>query len=76
MSIETAEMIWRLAGAYLGVGALFAVYFVGRGVDLLDGAAKGSGLMFRLLLFPGAAALWPILLLRGLFAPSSKGKRQ
>ncbi|MCB2096387.1 MAG: hypothetical protein KDE05_02035 [Parvularculaceae bacterium] len=74
MSIETAEMIWMAVGGYLGLGALFAFYFVLRGVDGLDHAAKGAGAPFRLLLFPGAAALWPILLLRMLATPKGSAR--
>jgi len=74
LSIETAEMIWLAVGFYLGLGALFALYFVLRGVDLLDHAAKGAAAPFRLLLFPGAAALWPVLLLRMLMTPKGSGR--
>lgn len=70
MPIELAEMIVLFAGAYFGVGALFGFYFVLRGAERLDGAAKGAGPVFRILLFPGAAGLWPILLIRMLFAPA------
>lgn len=76
MSIELAEMIWLAVGAYLGVGALFALYFVLRGVDRRDAAARGAGFLFRLFLFPGAAALWPLLLMRKLFAPEPKEPRR
>ena len=76
VSIELAEMIWLAAGAYLGAGALFALYFVLRGVDRLDAAARGAGLLFRFFLFPGAAALWPLLLLQMLIAPARKGHRR
>jgi hypothetical protein len=61
-------MIERLAGAlvlmvelYLGLGLLFAVAFAWRGVQRVDPRARGSRLGFRLLLVPGAAALWPLL---------------
>lgn len=72
MSIELAETIWLAVGAYLGAGSLFAFYFVQRGVDRLDAAARGAGFFFRLFLFPGAAALWPLLLMRMLFAPAPR----
>lgn len=65
-------MIWLAVGAYLGAGALFALHFVVRGVDRLDAAARSAGFLFRLFLFPGAAALWPLLLMRTLFAPASR----
>ena len=46
------------------VGVLFAVAFVTVGVGRVDAAAKGAGVGFRLLILPGAAALWPVLLRR------------
>ena len=54
-------MIW-LAGAYAAVGVLFAVAFATWGIQRVDPAAKGAPLGFRLLILPGSAALWPLLL--------------
>ena len=50
--------------AYFSFGALFAVAFVTIGVQRIDSQAKGSGLGFRLLIFPGAVAFWPLMLRR------------
>jgi len=47
---------------YFVLGLLFAVAFVAIGVEQLDPNAKGSGLAFRLLILPGSAAFWPLLL--------------
>ncbi len=52
--------------AYLGLGLLFALAFVGVGVTRVDPVARDSGPSFRLLLLPGAILLWPILLRRWL----------
>lgn len=49
---------------YAAAGMLFAVAFVARGVDAIDPVAKGSSLGFRLIILPGSAALWPLLLRR------------
>lgn len=49
---------------YTLVGLLFAGFFVSLGVQKLDSEAKGSGVAFRLLIVPGAAAFWPMLLAR------------
>ncbi len=54
-------MIW-LAGAYVAASAVFAAAFVTWGVQRVDPAAKGAPLGFRLLILPGCAALWPLLL--------------
>jgi len=49
---------------YFGVGLVFAVAFVTTGAKRLDPNASGSGIAFRLLIFSGSAALWPLLLRR------------
>jgi hypothetical protein len=45
-------------------GLVFAIAFVTTGVKRIDSQAIGSGVGFRVLIFPGAAALWPLLLRR------------
>lgn len=49
-------------GVYLAIGAVFALAFAWRGAAAIDPLARGAGLGFRLLVLPGAAALWPMLL--------------
>jgi hypothetical protein len=51
---------------YAAVGFIFAFAFVTVGVKRLDPNANGSSLAFRLLIFPGSAAFWPLLLRRWL----------
>lgn len=63
MSVENAEIFWTVIAVYLAIGAAFAIHFSARGVDRIDSAASDAGFFFRLLVFPGAAALWPMLLL-------------
>ncbi|MDZ7627030.1 MAG: hypothetical protein U5J99_01330 [Parvularculaceae bacterium] len=62
MSIIAAEMIWVGVGAYLAVGLMFALVFVVGGAGRIDRATKGAGALFRVLILPGAALLWPLLL--------------
>lgn len=52
-----------IAGAYLFSGVVFACWFVFRALDRFDPAAHGAGIAFRLILLPGAIALWPCLLI-------------
>jgi hypothetical protein len=66
MDIWTADWMIRLLGYYALAGALFAVAFVTVGAAKLDPRAAGAGFGFRVVIFPGAAALWPWLLLRWL----------
>ena len=59
-----AESFVNALTAYAAIGFLFAILFVCAGVQRVDAVAKGARLGFRLLIFPGVTALWPILLLR------------
>lgn len=61
-----AQWVVNLAMVYAALGVAFAIAFVFYGVDRIDSAAKHTPLMFRLLIFPGVAALWPLLLKRWL----------
>lgn len=49
---------------YAAIGVLFAIVFVIRGVGRVDPAAPGSSWGFRLMILPGSAAFWPLLLAR------------
>jgi hypothetical protein len=49
---------------YAGLGLAFAVAFVAVGVQRVDPVAEHAPLGFRLIILPGAAALWPLLLVR------------
>ncbi len=51
-------------GVYAVLGVVFAVPFVVRGVGKIDPVAQNGTWGFRVLIFPGSVALWPILLLR------------
>jgi hypothetical protein len=62
MSIETAEAIVGTLAGYLVLGLVFAAAFVTWGVAAIDPAAQGMPRLARLLIVPGAAALWPLLL--------------
>jgi hypothetical protein len=59
-----AKVFANLLVAYALFGLVFAGFFVSLGVQKLDSEAKGSGIGFRLLIFPGVAAFWPKLLSR------------
>lgn len=66
MGILVASWIVRIIGIYLALGILFAVLFVWRGASKIDPSASQATAGFRLMIFPGAAALWPLLLWRWL----------
>jgi hypothetical protein len=60
--MSAAEIILLVAGIYTGIGAVFGVAFVVAGAARVDHAAAGAPWSFRLLIWPGAAALWPLML--------------
>jgi len=60
--MAATEWLVNVLIAYGALGALFAVAFVTRGISRVDPAAKGTGAGFRLIVFPGSAVLWPLLL--------------
>ena len=53
--------LW-LAGIYAVVGIAFAAVFVAVGIGRVDPFARNAPLGFRLIVLPGCAALWPLLL--------------
>lgn len=59
---------------YLGVGAVFAAAFVTAGVGRVDPAARGARWSFRLLIAPGCAAMWPVMLLKWMRAGAREGR--
>ena len=62
MPLSIAELFATALRLYAVAGALFAVPFAWRGAGALDPAARQGSWGFRLLILPGAAALWPVLL--------------
>lgn len=58
------EVVLVAGGAYLAVGLIVAIPFVLVGANRIDEAAGGSGWGFRLVIIPGSAALWPVLVAR------------
>ena len=49
---------------YLSIGAVFSVAFVLAGMRRVDAVSQEAGLGFKLLTLPGAALLWPIMLMK------------
>ena len=57
-------IVLGVIGTYLFAGSLFAIAFVGRGARDLDSNVNQAPWTFRVIIAPGAAALWPLLLSR------------
>ena len=71
MALQIASWCLLVIGAYLLIGTLFAVPFLLRGVHKIDPAALEGSTGFRVLIFPGTVALWPLLLRRWLSGSGS-----
>jgi hypothetical protein len=61
-----AAVLLILLGLYLAGGLLFAGVFAFLGVQKIDPHAMQGTWGFRLLIIPGAAVFWPLLLRRWL----------
>ena len=59
-----AAVLFILLGVYLACGFVFAIPFVLFGVKKIDPHAAHGSWGFRLLIIPGTAAFWPLLLCR------------
>ena len=57
-----AQVISIVFAAYVLIGVAFGLYFVFKPAHVIDPAAKGTGFLFRLVIFFGSAGLWPFLL--------------
>jgi len=62
--MSIAESLANLLTGYAVVGVLFAIAFVTVGIRAVDPAAEESSVGFRLIIFPGVAAFWPLMLIR------------
>jgi len=62
MPLLLAYSIVGAATAYLIAGVFVAIPFVTRWVVRVDPAARDGTAGFRILIFPGAVLLWPLLL--------------
>lgn len=60
------------AGLYLALGLVFAIPFVTKGVTRIDEGAHGSGWGFRILIIPGSAVFWPLLLRKWMASGNNK----
>ena len=68
--MQVAEFFVAALAVYGLAGAVFAVAFVLFGIHRIDPVAEHSPTGFRLIVIPGVAALWPLLLTRWLRAVS------
>lgn len=55
------NIILYIGAFYLAIGVLFGVIFLLFRINKVDVAAVGSSVWFKLMILPGIAALWPVL---------------
>ena len=67
--MPVTETILLAFATYAVLGIVFAFWFVFRGAARIDPVVRGGTIGFRVLILPGSAVLWPLLLLRSLRAP-------
>jgi len=64
MSFTVANWIVGALAVYAVIGIVFAIPFVFVGAGRIDPTAGSGTIGFRLLILPGAALLWPVMLVR------------
>lgn len=64
MSVAAAEMFWGVIGLYLTIGFGVAIVFALWAAAATDFRARGGSILFRIILMPGAALLWPYMVAR------------
>jgi hypothetical protein len=59
--MQWAQLIVYSIFVYLGLGVLFALWFVVFGMAKLDESARGTSFFLRLIIFFGAVPFWNLL---------------
>lgn len=57
-----ASVVLGFAAGWIALGVLVALPFAFFGAPRVLDAAKGSSIAFRLMVLPGAALLWPLVI--------------
>jgi len=60
--VSAVQLALLAVGVYAAVGVVFSLAYAARIAPARDGALRASGWSVRLLLIPGAVAVWPLLL--------------
>jgi len=60
--------LFSILGIYLLLGAIFSIFFLWKGIGKVDAGTNGSGLVFKLMLFPAMTVFWVIFLRKWLKA--------
>jgi hypothetical protein len=71
MSVAWAETVVGAVALYGAIGVAFAAVFLAIGLRRVDPVAEAGPLRFKLLIAPGIAVLWPLMLVM-LFTGSAR----
>lgn len=71
MPLTVAQWLVMLLQLYALIGFLFAIAFLWRGVGKTDPVAAEGTRGFKILIFPGCVAFWPLLMRRWLGGTTS-----
>ena len=75
--METMVMVLLIVAAiYLCCGLVFAIFFVTKGVTIVDEGAHGATIGFRIIIIPGSMVFWPLLVKKWRSANKIKSKEQ
>lgn len=64
MTEHTAQQVWLIVGAYFCCGLIVGLIVLLFALKRIDRSAAPTPLRVRLLILPGLAALWPLVILR------------
>lgn len=64
MAADSVLIALRVFGIYVGLGFLFSLIFLWKGLSKVDEDAKGTSFGFKLLLLPGLCFFWPQFLIK------------
>ncbi|MEM9686936.1 MAG: hypothetical protein AAF934_08450 [Bacteroidota bacterium] len=59
---QLISYILTAVACYSIAGVLFSLLFLWKGLTKTDPATKGSGVVFKLLIFPGLIIFWPLFI--------------
>ena len=61
---QTITIILTIVLMYIISGILFSLIFIWKGLTKVDHGTKESGKLFKVLIFPGLVAFWPLFLMK------------
>jgi len=70
--MEIVGWVLVASAIYAAIGLAVGAAFVAKGVGKVDPVAAHASIGFRLLILPGAAGLWPLMLAKWLRAGAEK----